>query len=239
MKKNGGESPLRQGCTVLCPVLLYLLLGFGLRALLFRAGLGLDEEAAGAVSACVLLIPVALWYVRQQSGCEKQRHCPRTSRLRMAVLLAAAMVCLSLTAAWVARHFAAAAPASVSVLPILGFGIAAPITEEILYRGIVFRRCEAYFGASWAMLLSVVLFGVAHQPLANACMSLVAGLLFCLIYVRWRTLLAPIAVHIGANLIAFAEPETYLPEGILLLGLLGLAGMLTLLALPYLRENKR
>lgn len=239
MKTEGGRLPLKQWAAVLCPVLLYLLLGLGVRMLLLRAGL--DEETAGEVCACAFPIPAVLWYFyREGKPHTKQMSCSRVSGPRMALELVGMTICLALTAAWAARRFAApAAPAPVSMLAVLGFGIAGPVTEEIVYRGIVFRRGEVYFGAGWAALLSTVLFGFAHQPLSNVCVSLAAGFLFCLLYVRWRTLFAPILVHIGANLLSFAELGRRLPEGILLLGLLGMASMLVLPVLTYFREKRR
>lgn len=239
MKTSGGRMPLKQWDAVLCPVLLYLLLGLGLRMLLSWAGL--DEETAGGVCACVFPIPAVLWYFyREGKPHAKQINRPRVSWPHMALELVGATICLALTAAWAARQFAApVAPASASMLAVLGFGIAGPVTEEIVYRGVVFRRCETYAGTGWAVILSAALFGFAHQPLANACVSLTAGLVFCLIYVRWRTLLAPIVVHIGVNLLSFAELGRRLPEGVLLLGLFGLAGILMLLVLIYFREIKK
>lgn len=232
MKANSGGLSLKQWCAVLGPVLLYLLLGLGLRTLLLWAGL--DEASAGAVSACAFPIPAAIWYYCQENRPRAwAAACPR-----MAVEIVGVTLCLALTAAWASR-WAAVFAAPVSALAVLGFGVAGPVTEEILYRGIVFRRCETYFGAGWAVFLSTVLFGFAHQPAANVCLSLAAGLTFCLVYVRWRTLLAPIVVHASVNLLSFAQLEQHLPEGVLLFGMLALVAFLARRTLACFRDKKK
>lgn len=233
MKADNGGLSLKQWCAVLGPVLLYLLLGLGLRTLLLWAGL--DEASAGTVSACSFPIPAAIWYYCKEANGPRAgaAACPR-----MAVEIIAVTLCLALTAAWASRW--TAVPASPgSALTVLGFGVAGPVTEEILYRGIVLRRCNAYFGTGWAVFLSTVLFGFAHQPAANVCVSLAAGLAFGLLCVRWHTLLAPIVAHVGVNLLYFVQLEQHLPEGVLLFGMLALVAFLAWMALACFRDKKK
>lgn len=237
MKARAGGL-LKQWGAVLLPVLLYLLLGLGMQTLLLRAGL--TVETAKAASACVFPLPAVLWYFFRKDKLPRQPRNRTAVSLCMAAELAGVILCLAVTAAWADQRLSASAGAlPVSLLSVLGFGIAGPVTEEILYRGVVFQRCAHSFGLGWAVLLSTMLFAAAHQTLLQACMSLVAGAVFCLIYLRWRTLLAPIAVHIGVNLCSFFPFIKYVPADASVLGILALTGYLVWAARTLSGRKKR
>lgn len=91
-------------------------------------------------------------------------------------------------------------------LPILiGTGLMAGVTEEILLRGIVFRWLEE-FGGSWvALALSSLLFGFLHAANPNATLvsslsiALAAGLLLGGAYMLTRNLWLAVGLHAGWN----------------------------------------
>jgi membrane protease YdiL (CAAX protease family) len=88
---------------------------------------------------------------------------------------------------------------------ILGGGIMAGVTEEILLRGVVFRWLEE-LGGSWvALVLSSLLFGFLHAFNPNATVissisiAVAAGLLLGGAYMLTRNLWLPIGIHAGWN----------------------------------------
>lgn len=91
-------------------------------------------------------------------------------------------------------------------LPILiGTGLMAGVTEEILLRGIVFRWLEE-LGGSWiALALSSLLFGFLHAANPNATLvsslaiALAAGVLLGGAYMLTRNLWLAIGMHAGWN----------------------------------------
>ena len=91
-------------------------------------------------------------------------------------------------------------------LPILlGTGLMAGVTEEILLRGIIFRWLEE-FGGSWvALALSALLFGFLHAGNPNATLisslsiALAAGVLLAGAYMLTRNLWLAIGLHAGWN----------------------------------------
>lgn len=91
-------------------------------------------------------------------------------------------------------------------LPILiGTGLMAGVTEEILLRGIVFRWLEE-LGGSWvALALSSLLFGFLHAANPNATLTsslaiaLAAGVLLGGAYMLTRNLWLAIGMHAGWN----------------------------------------
>lgn len=86
-------------------------------------------------------------------------------------------------------------------LQILGVGILVPIVEEILFRGIIFKRLSEMMPLVQAGIYSAVIFGLLHANLVQGLYGFFIGILMCLAYERFHSLLAPIFMHVSANLI--------------------------------------
>ncbi len=78
----------------------------------------------------------------------------------------------------------------------------APVVEELLFRGIIFSRWANKWGAKRAIIFSSLLFGVLHVE--GTLGAFVFGVVMCLLYLRTRTLLIPIACHMLNNAVAVA-----------------------------------
>ena len=117
--------------------------------------------------------------------------------------------------------------------------VLAPVLEEVLFRGFLLNRWTLKLGARRALLLSSGLFAVLHNDMLGA---FVFAVLMALLYMRTRTLVAPIMVHMVNNALAvllewldrsllsgFAEPSIADFQSYLWLGLLGM-----LLGFPWL-----
>jgi hypothetical protein len=76
--------------------------------------------------------------------------------------------------------------------------VAAPFTEELIFRGFVFNALRRYLPTVAAVLLSALIFGFAHwQPgNAGAIAPLVAtGVVLAAVYVRSGSLVASMITH--------------------------------------------
>lgn len=73
--------------------------------------------------------------------------------------------------------------------------IMAPICEEVVYRGFVYRILRHYSGRTIAILLSAMLFSVIHGALVQAMPLFIFGVVQCLVYEKSRTIWLPIAIH--------------------------------------------
>ena len=88
---------------------------------------------------------------------------------------------------------------------VLGVAIISGITEEILFRGIIFRFFEQWLGSIAALSISALLFGFAHigNPgaswLAAFAIAIEAGIMFGAIYMLTRRLWAAIGLHMAWN----------------------------------------
>ena len=88
--------------------------------------------------------------------------------------------------------------------------IVAPVTEEFLFRGLIYRSIRDRHGVALGAIVSALMFGAIHFVVDEAWTGNVAlqvtmvvtGLGLALVYERRKTLLAPIAGHAAFNLIA-------------------------------------
>ncbi|OXM67294.1 CPBP family intramembrane glutamic endopeptidase [Amycolatopsis vastitatis] len=88
---------------------------------------------------------------------------------------------------------------------LVGFMAAAAVTEELLFRGVLFRIVEERTGTGIALALTGVLFGLVHLFNADATLwgaiaiAIEAGGLLTAAYVATRKLWLPIGLHFGWN----------------------------------------
>ncbi|MGD2124960.1 MAG: type II CAAX endopeptidase family protein [Desulfobacteraceae bacterium] len=82
-------------------------------------------------------------------------------------------------------------------------GVVAPIAEEIFFRGIVygfFRR----WGIVTAIVLSTLVFVLAHPKLGVPVIQTLGGIVFAISYEVEGSLVVPMTIHASANLAIFA-----------------------------------
>ena len=83
--------------------------------------------------------------------------------------------------------------------------IAAPVVEEILFRGIVLRSMRKFTPAWAAILISSVLFGAYHLNIVQAAYATFMGIAAGILYEKKKNLLFPILVHFANNLITMLQ----------------------------------
>lgn len=90
-------------------------------------------------------------------------------------------------------------------IAIFGFMAAAAVTEEVLFRGVLFRIVEERLGTWISLTLTGLLFGLAHVFNPNATLwsalaiAVEAGFMLAAVYAATRNLWVPIGVHFGWN----------------------------------------
>ncbi len=73
--------------------------------------------------------------------------------------------------------------------------VAAPIFEEILFRGFLLSSLTSRMPIVWAIALSSLIFATAHLSLSEVLPLAVLGAMLGFVYVRSRNLLAPMLLH--------------------------------------------
>ncbi len=92
-------------------------------------------------------------------------------------------------------------PTTVSLLIL----VAGVVQEELVFRGMLFRKLEQSFGSWIALIVSAILFGIIHLVTPNATLvsavaiMLTAGILIAVLYILTRSLWWAMGVHLGWN----------------------------------------
>ncbi|MCO8273782.1 CPBP family intramembrane metalloprotease [Actinoplanes sp. TRM 88003] len=98
---------------------------------------------------------------------------------------------------------------------LIGFMAGAVVTEELMYRGVLFRHVEKFTGTWPALLLSAVVFGAVHLLNENAtlwgalCVAIAGGGMLTSAFIATRSLWLPIGLHFGWN---FAQAAIFSTE---------------------------
>ncbi len=170
--------------------------------------------AAGVIDFLSLIVFVPLFLMDEKRRKEKEGGRNSLVRNRFSIvdvlLLAVAAIGVSMLANTVvstivqllnpdytspqAGFFSASLPVQLICLGVIG-----PVFEEFLFRGMIFRRVRDRLGFVWALALSSLIFAAVHQDLPTDIIVLFSGLLCGLVYEKYGTILAPMAVHIATN----------------------------------------
>jgi len=93
----------------------------------------------------------------------------------------------------------------------LALVVIAPVTEELLFRGLLLAALRPQLGGTSAVALTAVLFGVFHaEPLAAIHAALV-GLVLGALFLRCRSVLPSLAFHGAFNAMPILLPEELVP----------------------------
>ena len=77
----------------------------------------------------------------------------------------------------------------------------APVAEEVLFRGVCYTQMRKVFGPVFACLLSTVFFAVLHATPSQVYLSLMCGLLFCVVYELTGSILYSMSLHFMYNVL--------------------------------------
>lgn len=83
---------------------------------------------------------------------------------------------------------------------LLAAGFAAPIVEELIFRGLIYKRLKEIVNLRWAVVLSAVLFGVFHGNWVQAPYAVIVGLVAVFVYEKYKCIIAPILLHMTVNI---------------------------------------
>lgn len=119
-----------------------------------------------------------------------------------------------------------------STVVFLGGVLLTPVTEELLFRGVVFSLLLPC-GRGRAILLSAILFALTHGSFFQFPYALAAGAFLSVAMLWGGSLLFPLAFHLFYNLLSFFSAQ--IPTA----WLIGALGVLTLFSLPVLIEAVR
>lgn len=81
--------------------------------------------------------------------------------------------------------------------------LAVPLFEELVFRGLFYRRLRDFCGVRFSALFTALCFGFLHETVAQAALGILMGLLFAWVYERFQSLAAATLAHMAANAVNF------------------------------------
>lgn len=93
------------------------------------------------------------------------------------------------------------------------FGLISPITEEIVFRGLIFNRMRRYFPHAAAVIVSGILFGIYHGNLVQGLYGGCMGIMMAYLYERMHSFLIPCLFHATANIIVYMVAQNPMLHG--------------------------
>lgn len=93
---------------------------------------------------------------------------------------------------------------------ILTVVIVAPLVEELLFRGIVFRSMQKVFPVWISIMLSAIMFGAYHMNLIQTVYASFMGIVAGIIYYKTNRLIYPMIVHAANNFIG--AMQSFIPS---------------------------
>ncbi len=83
-------------------------------------------------------------------------------------------------------------------------GVVAPVAEELVFRGLLYRAARSRWGALGAAVITSLFFGVVHWEPWSLFGLVGLGLLMCWLYERTGSLLTPILAHGAHNVLSLS-----------------------------------
>lgn len=100
---------------------------------------------------------------------------------------------------------------------VFWMAVIAPVAEEMIFRWLIYLRLRDRVSASWAAVISALLFGIYHGNIQQFFYASMLGFVFAVILEKSGNLLSCVLLHVGANLWSVLISE----YGLALIGIYG------------------
>lgn len=92
-------------------------------------------------------------------------------------------------------------------MQILCLGVLVPICEELVFRGLMFRRMRGEMSFLGAAFYSSLVFAVLHGNMVQMLYAFATGMMLAYVYEKYGSVRAPAAAHIVMNLISVTATQ--------------------------------
>lgn len=89
---------------------------------------------------------------------------------------------------------------------LIAFGFISPIAEEVCFRYLMYGRMKRIYGATFALIVSSLFFGLYHGHWLQAIYAVTMGIGLALVYEWSGTFIAPVIFHMAANICIYILP---------------------------------
>ncbi|MCX7904695.1 MAG: CPBP family intramembrane metalloprotease [Caloramator sp.] len=115
------------------------------------------------------------------------------------------------------------------ILNILVMALIVPITEEILFRGMILNELLDNVSLAPAVIIQALLFGLYHMNLVQGLYAFIMGLILGILYCRFKTIWVPIIFHAAVNAIGIINTDFFQSTWTVIIAILTLVISLILL----------
>ncbi len=173
---------------------------------------GALDSAACTLIAAVIVLPFAIFWYRRDEKTRKDAV-PGGMRffgIALLCLLGGAVLNVLFSALMdlmqIGRYFSNLTQEALLTsrlwVQILGPGLLVPVCEELIYRGLTYRRMRTRLKVWQAVLLSSLLFALIHGNVIQMLYAFPMAIILALLMEYGRSPAFPVLFHIGANLAA-------------------------------------
>jgi len=100
-------------------------------------------------------------------------------------------------------------------IQIICLGILTPLCEEMVFRGLMYKRLREYSGYVYAMLMSAFVFSFSHMNIVQTVYAFFMAVVFAFHYEKYGSVKAPVISHVTANTVAIFATEYKLFDWVL------------------------
>lgn len=93
------------------------------------------------------------------------------------------------------------------VVQIVVLAVLVPMSEELVFRGLLFKRLRERATYMQAALYSAVVFGLMHVNMVQMLYGFILGMMLAYLYEKYGSVKAPIAAHMAMNLLSVLATE--------------------------------
>ena len=126
-----------------------------------------------------------------------------------------------------------------SIISVVYIGLIAPISEELIFRGVILHKSKKVMSLTAANIFQAVLFGIYHMNMVQGVYAFLIGIFFGFICIKLKSLYGAILLHmainIGGILLGLIPEETDM-SNILIVATLILSAAGTILITNYFRK---
>lgn len=88
------------------------------------------------------------------------------------------------------------------IVQLVSMGFLVPLTEELIFRGLIYQRMRKMLPFMQSVLLASALFAVYHGNMIQIIFAFPMAVIICVLYEKWKLLRYPVLFHMGCNLVA-------------------------------------
>nr|WP_296266759.1 type II CAAX endopeptidase family protein [uncultured Merdimonas sp.] len=92
-------------------------------------------------------------------------------------------------------------------LQVVCLGLLVPVSEELVFRGLLFRRMRERGSFLQAALYSALVFGLLHMNMVQMLYGFILGMMLAYVYEKYGSVKAPILAHMTMNLLSVTATQ--------------------------------